>query len=202
MCGQDECLFFSVNVNDYLQGSTFNAELMALDWCTSSDGLTIFPKLPVHLRLHMEKWQRGERAASHLRGMETNYDVLMGDLRAAEPSIMEEAPNAAAAPDTVSAAPHTSPRVVVVAAHLPMPSVAHAAVFSAPPMRVGRMVVGAATPPALVKRKRRDRVCQLCWEHGTAIEFAAASHPDTKHYGRHCPLFFSTGERKVHDPHP
>lgn len=188
------------NVNAYMQGSTFNAELMALDWCTNSDGLTLFPKLPVHMRLHMEKWKRGERAASHLRGIETHYDVLMDELRAAEPATVEEAvpttaTAASPAPDAHRAA--ATPRVVVATAHLPMPPVTRPDVEAAAPMLVGRVVIGEVLLPPLGKRKRNARVCRLCWKHGTNAEASAASHPTTGHYGRHCPVFHSTGERKV-----
>ena len=200
VCGLDECLHFSTNVNAYMQGSTFNAELMALDWCTNSDGLTLFPKLPVHMRLHMEKWKRGERAASHLRGIETHYDVLMDELRAAEPATVEEAvpttaTAASPAPDAHRAA--ATPRVVVATAHLPMPPVTRPDVEAAAPMLVGRVVIGEVLLPPLGKRKRNARVCRLCWKHGTNAEASAASHPTTGHYGRHCPVFHSTGERKV-----
>lgn len=141
VCGQDECLHFSTNVNDYLQGSTLNDELMALDWCSCSDGITLFPKLPVHLRLHMEKWRRGERAATHLLNLERPYDALMADLRRLEPAVedvADDAPPAAVEPN-VPAKDATPPRPkVVTVAHSPMPYVAHAVVEASAPMLVGR----------------------------------------------------------------
>ena len=208
VCGQDECLHFSTNVKDYMQGSTLNAELMALDWCSCSDGLTIFPKLPVHLRLHMEKWKKGERAANHLRKIEGKYDLLMSDLRAGEPSRADSAAEHEGA-TTPAAAPTAAPlpasppvRRVMVTAHTPMPYVAPTVVQAATPMLVGRIVVGAVASPTLEKRKRGPRVCRSCIRFGTSSEKAAASHKDTKHDARCCPLFHATGDRKASTHYP
>ena len=134
----------------------------------------------------MEKWKRGERAAGHLRRVERSYNVLIGELRADEPSMAADSthPEAAAAtppPQVATAAPPPTSHRVVVTAHLPMPYKARAVIEAAAPMRVDRTVVGAVALPSLEKRKRSPRVCTLCTRFGTQIEKAAASQDLTKH---------------------
>ena len=35
-----------------------NKEMAAIEWCKFVDGVKIFPKLPVHIRLHREVFER------------------------------------------------------------------------------------------------------------------------------------------------
>ena len=38
-----------------------NFDKISLQWCKHVDGLNIFPKLPVYLRLHFSNWQYNQR---------------------------------------------------------------------------------------------------------------------------------------------
>ena len=38
-----------------------NDEAAAIAWCEFVDGVEILPKLPVHIRTHMKKWDRNQR---------------------------------------------------------------------------------------------------------------------------------------------
>jgi hypothetical protein len=140
--GHDECLHFCTNVSHYLRGSTFAAEFMALDWCACADGVSLFPKLPVHMRLHYDKWQRGERAAKHLRKIEGNYDLLMASLR------VDETPATATAPATVPAtATATEPTTAPAAATATVTATATAATVTvtAAPMTATEPVFAPVT---------------------------------------------------------
>jgi hypothetical protein len=41
--------------------SPLNFEKMALEWCKLVDGVTMFPKLPVYLRVYHSTWLRNSR---------------------------------------------------------------------------------------------------------------------------------------------
>ncbi|EJK59339.1 hypothetical protein THAOC_20455 [Thalassiosira oceanica] len=40
---------------------------LALEWCNSVDGVNIFPKLPVHIRVYRKKWEKNRRVANCVR---------------------------------------------------------------------------------------------------------------------------------------
>jgi len=55
--GEEECKLFARLT---LSGLTKERQ-MVLEWCKYVDGINIFPKLPVHLRTHGERFERNER---------------------------------------------------------------------------------------------------------------------------------------------
>ena len=69
---------------------------MALDWCKYVDGITIFPKLPVHLRTYFVQWSRNQSIKDVQKESETKRNDLK-DLNALLMPVHEEA--AGAAPD-------------------------------------------------------------------------------------------------------
>jgi len=57
------------------QGS-FDAEEMAIKWCEHVDGVSIFPKLPVYLRTHHDKWERNQRIQVAVQGHASQQAAL------------------------------------------------------------------------------------------------------------------------------
>ena len=57
--GEDEFRLFDRLVRKHAR---LDFDAMALEWCDEVNGVTIFPKLPVYLRMHHTVWQRNERA--------------------------------------------------------------------------------------------------------------------------------------------
>ena len=41
-----------------------NDHWLALEWCNKVDGVNIFPKLPVHIRIYRKKWEKNRRVAN------------------------------------------------------------------------------------------------------------------------------------------
>ena len=77
-----------------------NFDQMALAWCELVDGVSIFPKLPVYLRVHHAKWLRNMRIRDSLERMQLPLDRLRARLAADQPPLA----NATAAPATTTAA--------------------------------------------------------------------------------------------------
>ena len=76
---KDEHALFTRLVLAQLNGDASNKidfEALAITWCAHVNGATIFPKLPVYLRLHFSKWQRNQRIKDALRNMQPALDDL------------------------------------------------------------------------------------------------------------------------------
>ena len=58
--GKEECQLFNALV-DSQGGKNIDFEEMAIAWCEHVDGEKIFPKLPVYLRTHYNKWMHNRK---------------------------------------------------------------------------------------------------------------------------------------------
>jgi hypothetical protein len=47
-----------------------------IEWCKYVNGTTIFPKLPVYLRLYYERWERNQRIRDAIRNSKGEVDLL------------------------------------------------------------------------------------------------------------------------------
>jgi hypothetical protein len=54
----------------------FNADEMALQWCTHVNGTTIFPKLPVYLRVYHEIYLKNRRVKDAVKAMKSDLELL------------------------------------------------------------------------------------------------------------------------------
>jgi hypothetical protein len=64
--GVDEVKLFCTLV---LEMPVFDESAMAIKWCSHVNGTTIFPKLPVYLRLHVTKWEHYQRVRDALKSV-------------------------------------------------------------------------------------------------------------------------------------
>ena len=51
-------------------------EDLAIWWCSRVDGINIFPKLPVHFRMHLRKWLKGNRIENSVKAAKKGADKL------------------------------------------------------------------------------------------------------------------------------
>lgn len=126
----------------------------AVAWCKFVDGVTIFPKLPVHLRTYREKFQRNERVRQSVENAQDGTAKLAELNEALTSPATEMAigiPMPAPIPDPAPQAMHASPYVVV-----------------------GGVLIGKNTmsAPAVSRSrgadriKRRVRTCKSCNTNG------------------------------------
>ncbi len=54
----------------------FDESLMAIEWCKHVNGTTIFPKLPVYLRMYHERWERNQRVKDAVKSSKTELQLL------------------------------------------------------------------------------------------------------------------------------
>ncbi|KAI2495000.1 hypothetical protein MHU86_19519 [Fragilaria crotonensis] len=59
-----------------LEMPRFDELSMSILWCRHVDGLSIFPKLPVYLRLYYELWERNQRVQDAVRGSRNELQLL------------------------------------------------------------------------------------------------------------------------------
>jgi hypothetical protein len=71
--GADEAKLFTRLV---LEMPAFDESLMAIEWCKYVNGITIFPKLPVYLRMYYERWERNQRIKDAIRSSKSEVDLL------------------------------------------------------------------------------------------------------------------------------
>ncbi len=53
-----------------------NEEMASIKWCKYVDGVKIFPKLPVHIRLHCEVFERNRHVKECVRQAKQGQDLL------------------------------------------------------------------------------------------------------------------------------
>ncbi len=53
-----------------------NEEMASIEWCKYVDGVKIFPKLPVHIRLHREVFERNRRVKECVRQAKQGQNLL------------------------------------------------------------------------------------------------------------------------------
>jgi hypothetical protein len=54
----------------------FDESVMAIECCNHVNGTTIFPKLPVYLRLHFTKWEHKQRARDAVKNERSGTALL------------------------------------------------------------------------------------------------------------------------------
>lgn len=139
---------------------------MALEWCQHVDGHSVYPKLPVYLRLHHSNWQVNSRVREAVTGAAAGHAALARLNTATAPAEPSGAGPVQAAPQQhppMPAAPataaYTSTAVaggIVVGGVVPdtpdPPPRNHP-----PPQQAPGMGGGAGAP-----RKRKQRSCRRC----------------------------------------
>jgi hypothetical protein len=70
---EEERLFVHLILN---AAAGFDADEMALRWCNHIDGLTIFPKLPVYLRVYHGIYLKNERVKDAVKVMKSHVELL------------------------------------------------------------------------------------------------------------------------------
>ena len=63
---------------------------MSLEWCNHIDGMTIFPKLPIHIRVYRKKWERNRSVAKCVREAKSGSDKLRELNDAIQPAELEQ----------------------------------------------------------------------------------------------------------------
>jgi hypothetical protein len=76
----------------------FDESLMAIEWCKHVNGTTIFPKLPVYLRIHYERWERNQRVKDAVKNTKTELQMLQ-EVNDKHMLLPIGIPNRASAPD-------------------------------------------------------------------------------------------------------
>ena len=69
--GQEEHKTYGQLIRKHMNGNAVDFEKMAAEWNQHVDGIGIFPKLPVNLRLHLKDWQRSTRIKDAMEHQET-----------------------------------------------------------------------------------------------------------------------------------
>ena len=69
----EEAKFFNRLV---LEMPQFDELLMSVMWCRHVDGLSVFPKLPVYLRLYYERWERNQRVRDAVHSSKNELQLL------------------------------------------------------------------------------------------------------------------------------
>ena len=85
-------------------------DVLSIQWCKHVDGINIFPKLPVHLRLHHSSWARSQRVKDAVEKLKPQMAHLNEVLQRHGPSSVTDAPRATAAAAASMAPPaHPTP---------------------------------------------------------------------------------------------
>ena len=59
-----------------LEMPLFDDVSMAVEWCKHVNGISIFPKLPVYLRMYYERWERNQRVRDAVRNSQSEIQLL------------------------------------------------------------------------------------------------------------------------------
>ena len=155
----------------------------AIEWCKYVDGVTIFPKLPVHMRNYQE-FERNERVRQSVENARDGNEKLL-ELNAALTSppsgnMAREIPCPQAMFDPQPQAMRISPYVIV-----------GGVAVGQTPTDVPRRMRGARGPD---KRKRKERECRICASNGCKFfRVCSGRYPrgscdfDNKHDGKPIP---------------
>ena len=111
-------------------------EQAAIAWCQFVDGVNIFPKLPVHIRLHRESFERNQRVKNCMMKARAGQDLLNELNEALQPSA------------TSNERPIPNPD--------PLPIIEKQAMHNSPYVTTGGTAVGNIPSPTR-KRKQGDR---------------------------------------------
>ena len=95
-----------------------NFEAMAIEWCKHVDGVDVWPKLPVYLRVHHASWEQNNRVRAAVReaasgeiAEEEIFAATQKDMEVAYPATepVEPAPGTVPAPaESAPAAPEAT----------------------------------------------------------------------------------------------
>jgi hypothetical protein len=91
-----------------------NADAAAIAWCKLVDGVKIFPKLPVHIRIHKESFERNQRVKACVERAKSGQEKLDELNNALKPAVAANSTPAAiceALPDIQQDALHNLPYV-------------------------------------------------------------------------------------------
>lgn len=202
--------------------SRLNDDEMAIEWTKHVDGIHIFPKLPVHIRLHREEWERNQRIRDALEKNKAGKDKLR-ELNAATnapPNNTSKSSNTVGggeaetiATATIGIAADRCPDIPMRWVPPQMPTIMQApqaqARIDCPSIIVGGTRIGLVTEDEIQrgesKRKRGERGkdaksrnkrrCKNCLEHEPNEE---ERDPDCKGRGgkKYCQYFDEAGNAK------
>ena len=132
-------------------------EAAAIEWCKLVDGVDIFPKLPVHIRIHRESFQRNQRIKNCIEFARSGQEKLNELNDALRPVI--------AANSEPTVRPEALPLIDPNAMHnLPYVVTGGTAVGALPiPMQSNKRKVGQRGKD---KKQRRPKRCSRCVENG------------------------------------
>ena len=100
----------------------------AIAWCKFVDGIKIWPKLGVHMRLHREEFQRNQRVrdcVERAKAGKEKLDELFSAMKSDKPNTSETIPHPKPLPEINAQATHASAYVVVggtAVGNVPAPS--------------------------------------------------------------------------------
>ena len=129
-------------------------EAAAIAWCKLVDGVNIFPKLPVHIRIHKESFQRNQRVKNSVEMARSGREKLDELNKALRPVV------------AANAEPATCPEA--------MPLINQNAMHNLPYVVTGGTAIGILPTPskkiAVGKRgkdrkQRASRRCSRCLKH-------------------------------------
>lgn len=181
-------------------GACFNSHLMALQFTRMSDGINIFPKLPVYLRQYHTKWLYNRNAASATERVKRSIEELMASLRPQPP--VDEAPvvgqvHRVAQCEVQSVEPkkpilHYSDDLVKEYEEMPQPPT----VPRASPSQFVRQVAevqfdvghrSSSIAPSISKEDLK-RACVLCRRAGRPVQECLSCPGQNRNHNRTCPL--------------
>ena len=183
---------------------------LAVWWCNHVNGFNIFPKLPVHFRMHLKQWLKNKRVENSIRAAKPGAEKLKEINEILSPFYSKESPTATATSvSTLAATVVTLPGtnktpgsrevsfpVVVRPPVMPQPS--QRAMHNRPYTLVDGMLIGN-NPGSWVgrgeKSRRKPRKCSKCLETGMYEQ-----NPDHKctavGRGRECDYFDDNYKRR------
>jgi len=170
--------------------SPINFDTMAIDWCSSINGVDVFPKLSVYLRTFHHQWLRNQRvrvavekaASGEAKLQALNVKTMTDHVTAQRGSL---APPLSMLPAAVAAAPQWRVPVAIpgVMSQPVLP------VMPLPPMKVAGMTIGRFASPNMAtpvsnkrkpgsrgpcKTKRKPPTCRRCIFHNAPVAQATA----------------------------
>ena len=125
----------------------------AIEWCKYVDGVKIFPKLPVHIRIHCDEFERNQRVRNCVERAREGQEVLeeLNDvIQPVAPAVEENVVDPEALPEMNAQAMHNSPYVVTngtAVGDVPNPT---------PKRKIGER--------GRDRKQRAPRPCSLCSE--------------------------------------
>ena len=177
--------------------SPINFDVMAIDWCSSVNGVDVFPKLPVYLRTFHHQWLRNQRvrvavekaASGEAKLQALNAETMTAYVAAQRGALATPVSMQPAAGGAAGGLPPAAPqwRVPVGIPGVMTQPVLPRVPF--PPMKVAGMTVGRLASPKMAtpvsekrkpgargpcKTKRKPPTCRRCIFNNAPVAQAAA----------------------------